>query len=140
MAVFNQFEILSEDIAKKVHDFQASGDTLRIYLSNAAPSLSADEVKADLAEITTENGYTGPADVANDISRVGSITSVTGVDVTFTASGGSFGPVRYVVLMNDTPTSPLDPLIGYWDNGTSISVLDGNSFKADFGTSLFTID
>jgi len=52
-------------------------------------------------------------------------------DVTFTASGGSFGPFRYVVLYNSTPTSPLKPLIGYYDYGTGITVTSGNSFTVD---------
>ena len=41
-------------------------------------------------------------------------------DVTFTAAGGSIGPFRYVVLYNDTPTSPADPLIGWYDYGTNL--------------------
>ena len=53
-------------------------------------------------------------------------------DVTFTASGGSIGPFRYVVLYNDTPTSPADPLIGYYDYGTNITITSGNSFTVDF--------
>ena len=31
-------------------------DTLKIYLSNTAPDVAADDVKADLTEITNENG------------------------------------------------------------------------------------
>ena len=67
------------------------------------------------------------------------MTTVTGVDVVFTASGGSIGPFRYVVLYNDTPTSPLDPLIAYWDYASSITLLTGETFTVDFGASLFTI-
>ncbi len=32
-----------------------SGDQFDVYLTNATPSASADDVKADLAEITNEN-------------------------------------------------------------------------------------
>ena len=51
-------------------------------------------------------------------------------DVTFTASGGSIGPFRYVVLYNDTAAS--DELIGYYDYGTSLTVTSGNLFVVDF--------
>ena len=52
-------------------------------------------------------------------------------DEVFTASGGSIGPFRYVVLYDDTPTSPADPLVGYLDYGTNLTVTDGNTFTVD---------
>jgi hypothetical protein len=61
------------------------------------------------------------------------------VDVVFTASGGSIGPFRYVIIYNDTPTSPADPLVCYYDYGSSITLLDGETFTVDFGASLFTL-
>jgi hypothetical protein len=140
MATFNKYENFVEDVAKKVHDFRAAGDTLRIILSNAAPNAATHAVKADATEIAGGNGYTaGGHDVQNDISRTGSTLSVTGVDVTITASGGTIGPFRYVILLNDTPTSPADPLIGYWDRGVATTLQDGDSFLTDFGSSLFTL-
>lgn len=138
MAAFNKFEAFSEHLAEKVHDLNA--DTLKIYLSNTAPDAAADAVKADLAEISAGNGYAaGGDDVQNATSRSGGTTSITGTDVTVTASGGTVGPFRYVVLYNDTPASPADPLIGWWDYGSSITLADGESFTTDFGASLFTV-
>lgn len=137
MATFNKFEQFSEDLAEGVHNFSA--DQVEFYLSNTTPSASADAVKADLAEISTGNGYTGPVDLQNGTSRTGGTTSVTGVDATVTASGGTVGPFRYVVVQNTTPTSPLDPLIGYLDYGSAITLADGESFDVDVGTSLFTV-
>jgi hypothetical protein len=136
MAVFNRFNIFSEDLSEKVHNLDA--DTLRVYLSNTTPSASAHAVKADLAEISTGNGYTGGVDTQNATSRSGAVTSVTGVDVVITATG-AVGPFRYVVLFNDTPTAPADPLIGWWDYGSSISLANGETFTVDFGTSMFTV-
>lgn len=140
MVAFNKFEAFSEHLSEGVHQFQAAGHTLRIYLSNTTPDAALDAVKADLAEISAANGYTaGGEDVQNDTSRTAGTTSVTGVDVTWTATGGSFGPFRYIVLYNDTPTSPVDPLIGWWDYGSAISVNATETFTTDFGTSLFTV-
>jgi hypothetical protein len=136
MAAFNRFEIFSEHLAEKVHNLDA--DQLEVYLSNAAPSASGDAVKADLAEISTGNGYTGPQDTQNATSRTGAVTSVTGVDIVVTASG-AVGPFQYAVLQNTTPTSPADPLIGWWDYGTPITMASGETFTVDFGSSMFTI-
>lgn len=141
MASFNKFEQFVTDVAAGVHAsaLGADTDTLKIYLSNAAPSASADAVKADLAEITNENGYTAPEDTANAFTDSGGTITVAGTDVTITANGGTVGPFRYVVLYNDTPSSPADPLIGWWDYGSAITLQDGESFTTDFGASLFTI-
>lgn len=134
MAAFNKFEIFSENLAEKEHNLNA--DVLVVYLSNAAPSASGDAVKADLAEIATGNGYTGPVDTQNATSRTGGVTSVTGVDVVITATG-AVGPFQYVVLANDTTTG--DMLIGWWDYGSPITLANGETFTIDFGASMFTI-
>jgi hypothetical protein len=137
MAAFQKFEQFVEDLGNKVHDLVGTNDTLVVYLSNAAPDAAADAVKADLAEIATGAGYTGPQDTQNSGSEAGGVLTVTGVDVVITAAGGSIGPFRYVVLANDTPAG--DPLIGWWDYGSSITLADGESFTIDFGASLLTV-
>lgn len=137
MASFVKFNVFSENLAEKVHNLDT--DTLKVYLSNTAPTVSTNAVKADLAEISAGNGYTaGGEDTQNATSRTGGTTSVTGVDITWTATG-AIGPFRYAVLYNDTPTSPADPLIGYWDYASSISLASGETFKVDFGASMFDI-
>lgn len=139
MAAFNRFNVFSENVAEQVHKLDT--DLLKVYLSNTAPDAALDAVKADLAEITAGNGYpAGGVDVQNNVSRVGLVVSVTAVDVVITASGGSVGPFQYAVLYNDTPTTPADPLIGWWDNGSPITLLDSESLTVDFtGDVLFTV-
>ena len=138
MATFTRFEKFSEDRAKKGHDLNA--DTLKVYLSNTAPNVATHTIKTDIAEIAAGNGYTaGGVDTQNVTSRTGAVTSVTGTDFTVTAAGGSIGPFRYAILYNDTPASPLDPLIGFWDYGSAVTLADGESFTVDFGTSQFTV-
>jgi hypothetical protein len=60
-------------------------------------------------------------------------------DKVLTASGGSVGPFRYVVIYNDTPTSPADPPIARYDYGSDITLADGETFTIDFGANLFTL-
>lgn len=139
MATYNKFQVFVEDWANKVHDLFGVNDTLKVYLSNAVPSASLDAVKADLAEITNQNGYTAPVDIQNDGTRAGGTLTVIAVDLTITASGGTVGPFQYVAIYNDTPTSPVDPLICWFDYGSPITLADGESFTIDFGASLFTL-
>jgi hypothetical protein len=131
MASFNKFEQFVEDVAHKVHDLET--DTLKVMLTNSAPSASLDAVLADLTEISVGSGYSAGGSQATQSSSgqtSGTYKLVVG-DVTFTASGGSIGPFRYAVIYNDTPTSPADPLIGWWDYGTNVTITDGNSFLVD---------
>jgi len=53
-------------------------------------------------------------------------------DITLTSTGGSTGPFRYVYLFNDTVTAPADPLVGYYDYGSSLTLNDGDSLTVDF--------
>lgn len=133
MASFNKFQQFVQDLAEKVHNL--STDQVEVYLSNATPSASLDAVKADLAEIGTGNGYTGPQDTQNTGAEATGTYTLTGTKVVITAAGGSIGPFQYVVLQNTTPTSPLDPLIGWWDYGSALTLLTGESFSIKFNNS-----
>lgn len=129
MADFNPFDRLAEDIYKNLHDFRAAGDTFKIYLTNATPS-SSNSLKADIAEISAGNGYTaGGEDMENDEDISSGVVTMTAVDKIITASGGSIGPFQYAVLYNDTATD--DPLMGWWDYGSSISIPDGEDITLD---------
>jgi hypothetical protein len=130
MATFNKFHQFVEDLAKKVHNLNS--DTLKIYLSNTAPDAAADLVKADLAEIVAGNGYSAGGNTAafSTGAQTGGTYKLTLSDpATWTASGGTIGPFRYAVLYNDTATG--DPLIGWWDYGSSITLNDTEQFTVD---------
>jgi hypothetical protein len=121
-----------EDLGLGVHNLNTG--TLNVYLSNATPSASGDAVKADLAEISTGNGYTGPVDTQNTFAESGGTATLTGTKVVITATG-SVGPFQYVVLYNDTPSSPADPLIGWWDYGSALTLANGETFSIKFNNS-----
>ena len=136
MASYNKFQSFVGSIGDGAQDLDA--DTLKCYLTNATPSASADSLKADLAEIAGGNGYTATGeDVQNAYSEAGGVGTLTGVDIAITASGGSIGPFRYVVLYNDTAAG--DPLVAWWDYGSALTLNDGDGFTIDFGASILTI-
>src|SRR4051794_31950561 len=123
MAVtYNKFNVFTKDLVNGAHNF--GSNTFKIMLSNTAP-VATNAVKADITEITAANGYTaGGPSMAMTVSTASGTAKVTGTATTLTASGGSFGPYRYVVLYNDTQASPAKPLVGWWDYGSSISTND----------------
>ncbi len=138
MAVFHRYNCFAEDLAKKVHNLFGTTDTLKIALSNTAPSVVGNTVLADAVEISPGNGYSaGGVDTQNNGTRTGAIVTVTMVDAVITASGGTIGPFRYLCCYNDSSAS--DSLIGYFDYGSSITLNAGETFTLDAGPSLLTI-
>lgn len=130
MASFVKFHCFVEDLAEKVHNL--GSDTLKVALTNTAPTAATDDELADITQISNGNGYTtgGTAASISSSAQTSGTYKLVLADVVFTASGGSMGPFRYVVLYNDTATN--DELIGYYDYGSSITLASGETFTVDF--------
>lgn len=133
MATPSIFNSTKEYLAEKVFNF--GSDILKFCLTNTAPSL-ANTKFSDLTEIGAGNGYTagGTAVTVTSSSQTGGTYSLVLASCAFTASGGTIGPFRYIVLYDDTATN--DELIGYLDYGTSYTLPDGQSFTLNAGTFL----
>jgi hypothetical protein len=131
MATFNKFNSFVEHLAEKVHNLGA--DVLKVMLTNTAP-VATNSVRADLTELGAGNGYAsgGNTCTISASAQTAGVYKLTLADTVFTASGGTVGPFRYAVLYNDTPTSPADPLIGWYDYGSSVTLLDGETLTVDF--------
>lgn len=139
MATYNKFNQFTKDLIDGVHDID--GHSFKVMLTNTAP-VATNTIKADLTEISAGNGYSAGGTATTITTSTSSGTAkATATDIIFTASGGSIGPLRYAVLYNDTPTSPADPLIAWWDYGSSITLASGESLTVDFDGSngVFTV-
>ena len=122
---YNQFV---EDMAKGKHNLNS--DVLKLALTNTAPNVSTHVVLSDITDLSTANGYTAggiTAAFSTGAQTAGTYKLVI-TGGTVTASGGSVGPFRYCVLYNSTQTSPVKPLIAYFDYGSNYTLTDGNSF------------
>lgn len=136
MATFTFFDEFKKYLGDGTIDLDTH--TFKAMLTNSAPTTGTNTVKADITEISAGNGYTaGGASLASVTwAETGAGTGIwqfTAADVTWTASGGSIGPFRYVVVYDDTPTSPADPLVGLLDYGSAVTITDGNPFTVDVG-------
>lgn len=136
MATFNKFQQFSEDVAHGVHDL--GSDQLAVALCAAANAPEAtDAVLADLTQITYTNLSSRNITTASSGQTTGTYALAL-TDLVLTASG-SVGPFRYAVIYNDTPTSPADPLVGYYDYGSEVTLANGETFTLDFGASVLTL-
>jgi len=136
MATYNKFNLTTQNMMKGVMNFNS--DTIKVALSNSAP-VATNAVFADISEISAGNGYSaGGSTTTISISNASGVEKIVATDVIFTASGGTIGPFRYVIVYDDTPTSPADPLISWFDYGSSITLNSGDTFTVDFdGTAGF---
>lgn len=139
MASFVKFQTFAYDVSKGVHNLDGT-DTLKITFTNSAPDVATNTILGHISQISFTNASgTWPADIVNGATATAGTYKITGTDQVLTATGGSVGALRYTVLYNDTPTSPADPLIGYWDYGTGVTLATSETFTVDFTTSVFTV-
>jgi hypothetical protein len=125
-----------EAVYEKKHNL--SSDSLKVYLTNATPSASASNVKADVAEIAGGNGYTagGIAVTVTSSSQTGGTYSLAvSVDTTITATG-AVGPYQYAVLYNDTATNK--ELIAFWGFGSAITLASGDTHRIQLASPLIS--
>jgi hypothetical protein len=128
LATYTKFQPFVENLAEKV--FNLGSDTLKVMLTNTAPA-ATDNQKSQLTEIAAGFGYTagGTQSTISSSAQSGGTYKLVLADVVFTAAGGSIGPLRYAVLYDDTSTN--DELIGFWDYGSSITLLTGETLTWD---------
>jgi hypothetical protein len=130
MATFNKFNQFVEDLAKGVHNFTSDGtSTVTVALTNTLP-VAANSVLANITQISYTNLSSRVITGVTAEQTSGTVT-FTADDLVLTASG-AVATFRYVVLYNDDPTSPADPLIGWYDYGSSITLASGETFTVDF--------
>lgn len=140
MASFNKLDGFVEHLAEGVHDFES--DQLVVALSNTAPGSESTDPSGNTADCVlanvTEISYTNLSSRNITTSSSGQSSGTQKVvcaDLTLSASGGSVGPFRYIYIYNDAPASPADPLIGYYDYGSALTLADGESLTIDFDAS-----
>lgn len=130
MAAYNKFQPFVQHLAHKVHNLATSADQLVIAITNTVPT-SGMATRSELTEITYTNLSSRNVTISASSQSSGTY-KLTCTDLVLTSSGGSTGALRYVVLYNDTPSSPADPLIAWWDYGSSITLADGETLTIDF--------
>ena len=139
MASFNKFNQFTTDLCTGKHNF--GSDVLKCGLTNTTP-VATNAVWADITEISAGNGYTaGGSSTSNTGAGASGAYTVTGTNITWTGGPSAMATFRYVVIYNSTQTSPLKPLVGWWDYGSALTLNNGDSLTVQFsgGSSSGTI-
>lgn len=126
MATYTKFNSFTEALAEKVHNL--GSDTLKVALTNTAPA-ATDTQLSNITEISYTNCSSRTLTVSSSAQTSGTYKLVI-ADLVLTASGGSVGPFRYVVVYNDTATN--DELIASYDYGSALTLASGEQITLDF--------
>lgn len=119
------------------------GDQFLVALSNTAPASETNnpltDTKGVLANVT-QISYTNLSSrnlTRNASVQTGGTYKLDFDDLVLTATGGSVGPFRYIYVVDDTPTSPADPIVGVYDLVTPVTITDGSSRTLKFDANGF---
>jgi hypothetical protein len=118
--------------------------TFKAALFTSSATVDADNVGLSAlgaTQLSTANGYTsGGATVTVTVadSDGSNNVAVDSSDPSWTASGGSIGPFRYVVWYDDTHAS--DQIVYELDLGSDVTITTGNTWSVSVASGgLFTI-
>lgn len=121
----------TEALAEKAHNL--GSDQLVVALTDAAHAPSTATTKlSDLTQVSYTYCSTRNITTSTSAQTSGTYKLVL-TDLVLTASGGSVGPFRYVVLYNDTASN--DEVIGYYDYGSEITLAAGETLTINFDDS-----
>jgi len=136
MATYNKFNQTVQDWLEGV--YTASTDQFVVALCAAANApVATNSVLADLTQISYTNLSSRNLTTSSSGQTSGTFTQLFS-DLVLTASG-AVATFRYVVIYNDTPTSPADPLLCWYDYGSNLTLASGETLTIDFTTSTFTV-
>ena len=129
MATYVKHQVFVEDLANKVHDL--SVDTLTIaLLANASLPVVTNAILGNLTVINYANLSARAITITSAVHTTGTLKLIL-ADLVLTASG-AVATFRWVDMWNDTPSSPADPLISFWDYGSDVTLANTETFTIDF--------
>ncbi len=134
-SAYNKFNCFSADVGNKLHNLNS--DALNFLLVNVAP-VATNTVYSSFTDLSTANGYTagGTVVASTAYSQVSGTATLTGSNVTFTATG-AVGPFRYTPLYNNTASGK--NAIGWYDYGSSVTLAAAETFVINIGSGIFTL-
>lgn len=129
MASYNKFNAAAENLVEAIN-LNSDQIALALCASGSAP-VNTNSLLGDLTTISYTNLSSRNVTTSSSSQSSGTYKLIL-TDLTLTASGGSVAAFRYVVLFDDTPSSPADPLLGWYDYGSALTLADTETLLVDF--------
>lgn len=129
MAAYNKHQQFAEDMPEKVHNLGADALTIALTTNANAP-IATNSILGNLTQIAYTNLSSRVLSISTSAQTTGTYKLVL-ADLVLTASG-AVATFRWADMYNDTPTSPADPLISYWDYGSDVTLANLETFTLDF--------
>ena len=136
MATYQKFNQTVEDFANGVYNCATDQFTVALTAAASAP-VAGNSVLANLTQISYTNLSSRDLTTSSSGQTGGTFTQLFD-DLVLTASG-AVATFRYIVIYNNTPTSPADPLLSFYDFGSDLTLASGETLTIDFTTSTFTL-
>ena len=131
------FVLISDWLANMVENADCDSDQFVVALSNTAPGAEGspptgdgDGVLANVTEVSYADCSARTITTTSSGQTAGTYSLIL-VDLVLTSSG-TVGPFRYVYIYDDTVAAPADPLVCYYDYGSSITLASGETLTIDF--------
>ena len=132
------FNLINDWLANMVENADLESDQFVVALSNTAPGSEStpptgdgDGILGNITQVAYTNCSSRNITTTSSGQASGTYELIL-QDITLTASGGTVGPFRYVYIYDDTVATPVDPLVCYYDYGSSITLNDGETLDIDF--------
>ena len=132
MVAYNKINQFVEDVGKGVHNLATGALTIALTTTANKP-VATNSILGNLTQISYTN-LSGRVPTLTSYTQTSGTAKLILQDLILTASGAvaAFGAI---VLYNDTPTSPADPLIAWWEYGSDVTLANTETFTIDFDQS-----
>ena len=131
------FVLISDWLANMVENADCDSDQFVVALSNTAPGAEGspptgdgDGVLANVTEVSYADCSSRNITTTSSGQTAGTYSLIVAALVL--TSSGTVGPFRYVYIYDDTVAAPADPLVCYYDYGSSITLASGETLTIDF--------
>lgn len=117
---FTFYESFREYVGDGTIDLDSHTFKAMLTTDTYTPNAGTHTVKADVTNEVSNGGYTaGGFTITQTWVKSGATVTFDSDNPTWTATGANL-TAKYVVLYDDTPTSPADPLVLYGDLETTV--------------------